>query len=1003
MIGKKDLTLDNCIEKCQSAEKTTAETERVAEKRSNIESASLYAADYKKGAGREPKDLRQTQRSQMQGTRFPNRYCDAKMCKFCGLMHDRRLCPAYGKSCAKCGRPNHFAAVCRRSGNATVRWMMEEDEHENLASLQQQESDPDGRESWQFMPVTQQENNEAVLANSSEVNMACAQSMRSGQKKIFADLEINGHRRRFQIDTGATCNVVGLHDLPPHTDLKPTRKTLSLYDTTTIRPEGVFNAKVSNPFTTKECEAEFLVVKSERAIPILGAPTSLAMNLVVIPHQQMLEAEEIQQIGHTMTIPRTKEEVIRKFQVLFEDGLGAFPGSAHLEIDEEVPPVKLPLRKVPLAVKEDLENELKRLEHLGVIVREERPTEWVSSLVVARKANGKIRVCIDPKPLNKALKRTLYPLPVLDNILPRLRKARIFSICDISSGYWHVSLDEQSSQLTTFATPFGRFRWQRLPFGISVAPEIFQTQLDAAINGLKGVATIVDDMIVWGEGDDDKEAELDHDRNLMKLMERCLEMGIKLSPEKFRHKQPAVNYVGHILSARGLESDPRKVAAIMNMDIPKSRADLQRFLGMVTYLGKFMSGLSELCAPLRALLQEKTEWLWTREADEAVKGIKKAVSSTPVLKYFDETKRVTIQCDASSTGLGAVLLQGGQPVTYASRTLSAAEQNYAQIEKELLAVLFALEKFDQYVYGRHVDVDSDHKPLQIITAKPILTAPKRLQRMLLRLQRYEYTVHFRPGKEMYIADALSRATGQTQSVDSQDTDLEDVAVLQTSFEQELEKVHSAQDLILTDSKIERLRKSTHEDVTLQIVAQLIKNGWPETVKDVDPAARAYFHVRDELTMDNDIVFRSNRCVIPADLRKDVMKKIHEGHIGMEGSLRRAREHVFWPGMTSHVKDYISKCGTCQSMGQRQPKETLTQTEFAPRPWSTVGADLFQFGGLHYLAVVDYHSNFFEVEKLPDTVQHSDSVTEKTLCEVWYSAGVKNRQWPAICSQWISKV
>ena len=158
MIGKKDLTLDNCIEKCQSAEKTTAETERVAEKRSNVESASLYAADYKKGAGREPWDLRQTQRSQMQGTRFPNRYSDAKMCKFCGLMHDRRLCPAYGKSCAKCGRPNHFAAVCRRSGNATVRRMMEEDEHENLASLQQQESDPDGRESWQFMPVTQQEN-----------------------------------------------------------------------------------------------------------------------------------------------------------------------------------------------------------------------------------------------------------------------------------------------------------------------------------------------------------------------------------------------------------------------------------------------------------------------------------------------------------------------------------------------------------------------------------------------------------------------------------------------------------------------------------------------------------------------------------------------------------------------------------------------------------------------------------------------------------------------------
>ena len=175
--------------------------------------------------------------------------------------------------------------------------------------------------------------------------------------------------------------------------------------TSQARPAAIFRW-LSNPFTTKECEAEFLVVKSERAIPFLGVPTSLAMNLVVIPHQPMLEAEEFPQIGHTMTISRTKEEVIRKFQVSFEDGVRASRGRAHLEIDEEVPPVKLPLRKIPPAVKEDLQNELKRLEQLGVILREERPTKCVSSLVVARKANSKVRVtvCNDPKALNKALK-----------------------------------------------------------------------------------------------------------------------------------------------------------------------------------------------------------------------------------------------------------------------------------------------------------------------------------------------------------------------------------------------------------------------------------------------------------------------------------------------------------------------------------------------------------------------------------------------------------------------
>ena len=258
-------------------------------------------------------------------------------------------------------------------------------------------------------------------------------------------------------------------------------------------------------------------------------------------------------------------------------------------------------------------------------------------------------------------------------------------------------------------------------------------------------------MIIWGEGETLEAAEVDHDRHLKGLLERCRMKGLKHNREKFRFRVPEVAYVGHKLSGTGLRPDPQKVSAIRRMETPSDKAALQRFLGMINYLAKFVPHLSDLGQPLRQLLQKDNEWAWLHEQDQAVAKIKDAITTVPTLKYFNETKEVIVQTDTSSTGLGAVILQEGQPVAYTSRALTKTETNYSQIEKELLAVLFSLEHFDHYVYGRKVTVHSDHKPLEIIANKPILTAPKRLQRMLLRMQRYDYNIRFKQGKEMVIA------------------------------------------------------------------------------------------------------------------------------------------------------------------------------------------------------------------------------------------------------------
>lgn len=951
LLQDSELTLKRCEEKCRASESAGAQSRSIAQSQ---DYTPLNWVGHK-------------ERSSMtaEARAFPT----SRACRYCGGQHDKGRCPAFGKKCNNCGRANHFTTVCQqrrpRREEGAVRHV---DYGEELQHLEQCE------EEWLLaLENGSSSSAEAVIRSREQLEYST---------KIFAELELQGQTTRFQVDTGATCNVLPNAKVPTGAEVRATDKVLRLYDSSRLKPVGVYNTVVRNPRTNRHYEAEFVVVASQTAIPLLGARSSQAMGLISV------QPESIQKIdvGRSMQatadppagkgrrpdarIPHTKEEFLAVYADLFDGGLGRLPGKVHLEVEQNVAPVKLPLRKVPLALREDLQQELLRLQQLGVIAREDGPTDWVSSLVVARKASGKLRVCVDPKPLNKALKRCHYPLPVLEDFLHKLPNAKVFSICDISSGFWHVVLDEESSRLTTFATPQGRFRWKRLPFGIAPAPEIFQARLDAAIAGLEGVSTIVDDMVIWGAGETIEQAEEHHDRNLAALMQRCRERNIKLNPDKFQFRVPEVAYVGHRLSGNGLASDPAKVAAIRRMPTPTDKPALQRLLGMTNYLAKFLPGLSDMCQPLRQLLQDKVEWQWGTEHSDAVERIKEAVCQAPVLRFFNPDDPVTVQCDASSTGLGAALLQKEQPVAYASRTLSTTEQGYSQIERELLAVVFALTKFDHYVYGRPIDVHSDHQPLQTIAVKPLFTAPKRLQRMLLRLQRYDMAITYKPGKQMHLADTLSRATVQ---VDGQQL-MEDVAFAQSEFERSLEDVSAVEDVTLSQPQLIRLREATARDEVLTELSDVIRRGWPERKEQVQPAVRPYYHVREELTTDDGVIFRGQRCVVPTSLRSEVLRKIHMAHMGTESSLRRARECVFWPGMAAQVKDYIDKCDTCQSYGRRQQRETFVQAQLPSRPWSLLGADLFHFCGQDYLLTVDYYSNYWEIDRLGDTL--SSTVVKK---------------------------
>ena len=364
-----------------------------------------------------------------------------------------------------------------------------------------------------------------------------------------------------------------------------------------------------------------------------------------------------------------------------------------------------------------------------------------------------------------------------------------------------------------------------------------------------------------------------------------------MNSDKLQLRMKEVPFIGHVATGEGLRADPSKVRAIREMPPPKNVAGVQRILGLSQYLSKFLPRLSDITKPLGDLTRQDAEWIWDEPQQSAFERLKQAVSATPVLRYYNLKEDVTIQCDASQRGLGAELLQGGQPVAYASRALTDTEVNYALIEKELLAIVFACERFDTYIYGRDcVRVQTDHKPLESIFRKELCTAPKRLrlQRMLLRLQKYTLDVTYLKGEKMLVADTLSRA--YLPEVNS------------CIFARELEEVDHRANLPVSDERWQQLTHISADDPVLKQLHTVIQCGWPERKSDVPMCLRPYFDLRDELVVQGNLIFKGPRLVVPACMRKELMSVAHATHIGIEGCLRRVRECLFWPMMASDVKD-----------------------------------------------------------------------------------------------------
>ena len=309
-----------------------------------------------------------------------------------------------------------------------------------------------------------------------------------------------------------------------------------------------------------------------------------------------------------------------------------------------------------------------------------------------------MRLCLDPKNLNNSIKREHYKPPTAETISSKLNGKRLFTVIDMSNCYWHKKLDEDSSLLCTFNTPFGRYKFNRLPFEIYVAHRM----VDDNVSDISGVIAVHDDIIIDGKDTEEQ------DNALKQVLKRARSQNIKFNRSKVQLRMNQVKYIGDIVTADGFKPDPEKINTIIDMLEPHNRQNLQSLLGMVYYLSQYIPNMSQITAPLRALLKKNTQWVLYDEHRSAIDKLKQALTNSSVQNSFNPDKSITIQTNASQNGIGSSLLQGGHPVIYASRSLTSAEQNYAQIEKELLAIVFAWERFHQFVYGNDIDVQSNH-------------------------------------------------------------------------------------------------------------------------------------------------------------------------------------------------------------------------------------------------------------------------------------------------------
>ncbi|KAL6417636.1 hypothetical protein ACFW04_012606 [Cataglyphis niger] len=434
----------------------------------------------------------------------------------------------------------------------------------------------------------------------------------------------------------------------------------------------------------------------------------------------------------------------------------------HKIVTSDEQPINTKQYRFPPIHKEEIDKQIKELLDNDVIKPSESPYNsplWIVPKKADFKGNKRWRMVIDYRALNEKTIGDAYPLPNITEILDQLGSAKYFSVFDLASGFHQIPMHESHAGKTAFSTPHGHYEFNRMPFGLKNAPATFQRLMDQVLSGLQGSELFVylDDIVLYASSLREHEIKFD------KLAERLRQANLKLQPDKCEFLRKEVGYLGHIISDQGVKPDPAKIRAVKEFPTPRNAKNIKQFLGLAGYYRRFIPNFSKTARPLTNLLKKEEPFDWTDEQESAFVQLREALCTEPILQYPDFTKPFVVTTDASGYAIGGILSQGSidkdLPIAYTSRLLNTAEKNYSTIEKELLAIVYCVNYFRPYLYGRRFELVTDHKPL--VWLHSVKDPTSRLVRWRLKLAEYEYEVKYKAGRTNVNADALSRNPAQT--------------------------------------------------------------------------------------------------------------------------------------------------------------------------------------------------------------------------------------------------
>ena len=604
----------------------------------------------------------------------------------------------------------------------------------------------------------------------------------------------------------------------------------------------------------------------------------------------------------------------------------------------------------PYHQRQEIQRQVDILLEKGVV--EESVSPWSSPVLMVPKKDGSSRFCVDFRKLNSITKDQEYPIPRIDESLESLAGSKMFTTLDLASGYWQVEVEEEDREKTAFSTSQGHYQFLTMPMGLKGAPATFQHLMNLVLRGLhwSSVLVYLDDIIIFAP------SFQEHQQRLREVFDRLREAGLKLKPSKCHFAQESVAFLGHIVSVNGIQTDPAKTERISSWPTPRSVEEIRSFLGLATYYRRFVENFSAIAAPLTNLTGKSVSYQWTDVEDTAFSLLKEKLCSDPVLAHpiFDESHEFVIKTDASGVGIGAVLtqVQSGKErvIAYGSRKLNKAEQSYSVPEREALAVVWGVNHFRQFLYGRHFTIITDHQPLTYLRT---MKDPKgKFARWLNELSTYEFDVRYKPGKNHGDADALSRRSYVTIGATT----------------------------ILDDQKAVCLAQQS-DSVIKRVMEQLCTDERPNYHGDWTTGPLAAFRrVWHQLEIRNGVLVRHGaqgqiKLVVPKSLFNDVLHSIHDvstsGHFGIGKTFDRLRQRFYWPGYAAAVEKYVKSCEICQRRNNdfRRANAPLQPIK-ADAPFEIIAMDFLELprtprGNKYCLVVSDYYTKWPEVFALPD--------------------------------------